>query len=129
MAPEGVVLTVIFEVDPQLDTLTVFDIIRAPGTLRRDYPAAAEAGPGELLFSFLNANERVLRQTAMPYPGPNHYEVPSEEGTITEEVLPEEARTLLLKTQASSRIRWLEVKGQSSEGKVIQQRIDLRAKK
>lgn len=122
----GTILTVIFEVDPALDTLTVFDIIRGPGRLRTEYGPTAVAGPGDLLFSFLDADDQILRQTAKPYPRPNRYEVPTEEGGIESVMAPEETRSLVLKTQGSRRLRFLTVSRELPSGVTIRQRIDLR---
>jgi len=127
--PGGGILTIIFKIDPQLDTLTVFDIIRGPGRLRTDYGPAAEAGPDDLLFTFQDANGRTLRQTAQPYPAPNRYEGPGDDGELLTEVVPNEPRSLVLKTQNSRRIRWLEIRGVLPKAIPIMQRVDLRPKK
>lgn len=121
-------LTIIFRIDPKLDTLTVFDVVTGPGRLRTEYPPTAEAGPGELLFTYMDSNGRALRQINKPYPAPNRYEGPGEDGQIQAVVLPEEARSLVLKTQASRRLKWLAVTGELPNGRALDQRIDLQIK-
>lgn len=127
--PAATILTVIFEIDPKLDTLTVFDVIRGPGKLRTDYPPTAEAVPGELRFSFVDANGKTLRQTTQPYPAANRYESPGDNGEIQSTTLQEEPRSLVLKTQASRRLHALVITGQLPTGTSLNQRIDLRPRK
>lgn len=124
--PAPSILTVILKVDPALDTLTVADIIRGPGSLRQDYPRqVGTPSQGELLFTFLGPQERVLRQTILPYPGANRYEVPSEDGTIEAITVPEADRVLMLRTQYATSLRFLRVEGQSEGGRSIDQIISL----
>ena len=125
----GIILTIIFKIDPKLDTLTVFDIIRGPGRLRTDYGAAAENGPEELLFTYLGASGNTLRQTAKPYPNPNRYEGPGDNGELQTVEMPAESRSLVLKTQASRRLRWLLVSGVLPSGVRLSQRIDIQQRK
>ena len=125
--PTASVLTVIFIADPALDTLTVDRIIRAPGALRNDYPrTVAEPPAGHLLFSFLDEDERVLRQTTQPYPGPNRYEVPSEEGTIETVTVPEAKRVVMLRTNYTPRLQTLRVSWSGESAKEKIQTVSLR---
>lgn len=127
--PGGTILTIIFKIDPRLDTLTVYDIIRAPGRLRTDYGPVAEAGPEDLLFTFQDATGRTLRQTAQPYPPPNRYEGPGEDGSLQTRVLPDEPRSLVLKTHANRRIHRLSIRGTTPNGATVVQSIGLQSDK
>jgi hypothetical protein len=102
-------------------------VIRGEGRLRTDYPATfTEAlANGQLLFTFRSASERVLKQTSLDYPGPNEYEVPSEEGTIDRVTLPEEPRTISLRTQDVGGLKWLDIRGTTDKGRIVTRRIDL----
>lgn len=128
-APRGTVLTVIFEVRPPSDSIHLFRVIRGAGRLRNDYPAAvSEALPGgHLLFTFRRADEQILKQTSLPFPGPNEYEVPGEDGTIIQVTLPGEPRAISLRTQDTGGLKWLDISGTTNKGRIVAQRIDLRA--
>jgi hypothetical protein len=128
-APKGTILTVILEIRPPSDSLHVFDVIRGAGRLRNDYPAAftEELPTGHLLFTFRSADERILKQTSQPFPGPNEYEVPSEEGTIERVTLPEDPRSINLRTQDFGGLKWLDISGTTNKGRIVTRRIDLRA--
>lgn len=127
--PVPAVLSIILKADPALDTLTIADILRAPGTMREDYPRTISAPPdGHLLFSFLGPEDRILRQTSLPYPGPNRYEVPSEDGHIEDITVPEAERILLLRTNFSPALRRLQISGQTPSGRRIDQSVDLGAR-
>jgi hypothetical protein len=126
-APKGTILTIIFEIRPPSDSIHVFDVIRGAGRLRNDYPIAftEELPSGHLLFTFRSADERILKQTTRPYPGPNEYEVPSEEGTIDQVTLPEEPRAISLRTQDIGGLKWLDISGTTDKGRIVTRRIDL----
>jgi hypothetical protein len=127
LRPVPSILTVILKVDPKLDTLTVFDVIKGPGQLRTDYTRTIPTPPeGDLLFTFLGPEDRVIRQTSLPYPGPNRYEVPSESGVIEEITVPEAERVLTIRTQLNGGIRWLKITGRTPYGQQIDQLISLR---
>lgn len=127
--PRGTVLTVIFEIRPPSDSIHLFRVIRGAGRLRDDYPAAVtEALPaGHLQFTFRRTDEQILKQTSLPFPGPNEYEVPSEEGTIRQVTLPDEPRAISLRTQDTGGLKWLDISGTTAQGRIVAQRIDLRA--
>lgn len=126
-APSGRILTIILEVRPPSDSIHIFDIIRGPGRLREDYPKSLPEAPktGEIRFTFRNADERILKETTLPFPVPNEYEVPSEEGTIERVTLPEETRSFSLRTQDIGGLKWLDISGSTDKGRLIKQRIDL----
>lgn len=124
--PEAAILTVILTVNPALDTVTVTNIIRGPGSMREDYPQAVPAPTtGHLLFSFLGPEDRILRQTTLPYPRANRYEVPHEDGHIEQISVPEAERVLLLRTNFSTSLLQLRITGQTPDGQRIDQTVDL----
>lgn len=127
--PTPAVLTIILKADPDLDTLTVANIVRAPGTMREDYPRTIPTPPADhLLFSFLGPEDRIIRQIALPYPGANRYEVPAEDGHIEDITVPEADRVLLLRTNSSPALLRLRVTGQTPGGRLIKQFIGLEGK-
>lgn len=128
-APKGTILTIIFEIRPPSDSIHVFDVIRGQGRLRTDYPSAfnEELPSGHLLFTFRSSDERILKQTSQVFPGPNEYEVPSEEGTIEQVTLPEEPRAISLRTQDIGGLKWLDISGTTDKGRIVTQRIDLKS--
>ncbi|MFK8163680.1 MAG: hypothetical protein AB8H12_14640 [Lewinella sp.] len=127
-APQGTIVTVILEIRPPSDSLHVFRIIRGEGRLRTDYPTtySEELPNGHLLFTFKSSDERVLKQTSLAYPGPNEYEVPSEEGAIKRVTLPNEPRSISLRTQDIGGLKWLDISGTTDKGRIVTRRIDLK---
>lgn len=125
--PKGTILTVILEIRPPSDSIHIFDVIRGSGRLRNDYPSAVtdELLSGHLLFTFRSSDERILKQTSQAFPGPNEYEVPSEEGTIDQVTLPDEPRTISLRTQDIGGLKWLDISGTTIKGRIVRRRIDL----
>ena len=128
--PKGTILTFIFEIRPPSDSIHLFRVIRGAGRLRTDYPASfdKELPAGHLLFTFRSSDERILKQTSHAFPGPNEYEVPSEEGAIERVTLPEEPRSMSLRTQDIGGLRWLDITGTTNKGRIVTRRIDLRIK-
>ena len=124
--PAGVILTVLLYARAGVDSLEVYDVIRGPGRLRKDYPATFTGGEeGDLRFSFLDAENRVIRQHSEPFPGPNRYEAPSEDGRLTSIELPGEERLIVLKTQDGGRLEWVVISGYNDVGTRIDQRVSL----
>ncbi|WP_026231864.1 hypothetical protein [Neolewinella persica] len=125
--PRGTIVTVIFEIRPPSDSIHLFRVIRGEGRLRTDFPTTftEELADGQLLFTFRSADERILKQTSLAFPGPNEYEVPSEEGTIDRVTLPEEPRSMSLRTQDVGGLKWLDISGTTDKGRIVTRRINL----
>ncbi|MEM8906975.1 MAG: hypothetical protein AAGD05_03940 [Bacteroidota bacterium] len=93
----------------QKDPIQIVQTIVSDGKIKKDFGSKADYRPYQLLCSFLDTEQTLLKQTAIAHPLFRRYEYLGEDGQMTSKMVTAESGQFTLRTQLTAGIHYLKV--------------------
>lgn len=89
--------------------VTLVQTTISTGKIKKDFPTTIDYRARQLLCSFLDINQQVVKQTALEHPLHKRYEYQNDEGQLTSKVVEATEGKFTLRTQLSEDIHSLKI--------------------